>query len=170
MKGALNAQVAVCRRSRRTCSRRLRITSAEATATQEPINISDTTALTGVCPFPVNVAATITGSQTVFTDNSGTTTRAEVHTVEQDTFTANGKTLIGLPYRTNAHVLIDPQTGEETHVYASGVISRVPLAGGVLFLTAGRLDVAAHAGTETLLQPDVGAQGNVAGFCAALAP
>ena len=138
--------------------------AAAAAPTREPINISDTTVLTGVCPFPVNVAATITGSQTVFTDNSGTTTRVEVHTVEQDVFTANGKTLVGLPYRTNAHVLIDPRSGEETHVYASGVISRVPLPGGDLFLTAGRLDVAAHPGTETFLQPDVGAQGNVAGF------
>ena len=144
--------------------------AAAAAPTREPVKFSDTIVLTGVCAFPVNVTVTVTGSQTVFTDQNGTTTRVEVHTVEQDVFTANGKTLVGLPYRTNTHVLIDPQTGEETHVYATGVVQRVPLPGGGLFLTAGRLDVTAHPGTEFFLQPDVGAQGNVAGFCAALAP
>ncbi len=142
--------------------------AAAAGPTREPVNYSDTVVLTGVCAFPVNVAVTVTGSQTVFTDQNGNTTRIEIHTVEQDVFTANGKTLVGLPYRTNARLLFDRQTGEVTHFYASGVISCVHLPGD-LFLTAGRLDVTAHPGAPFFLQPDVGAQGNVASFCAALA-
>jgi hypothetical protein len=48
--------------------------------------------------------------------------------------------------------------------------SRVQLPGGDVFLTAGRLDFAADPDAQFILQPDVGAQGNIAGFCAALAP
>jgi hypothetical protein len=144
--------------------------AAAVAPTREDINSSDTVVLTGVCAFPVTITFTQTGSQTVFTDQNGNTTRLELHTVERDVFTANGKTLVGLPYTTNARVLIDPQTGEVTDFYATGLISRVPLPGGGLFLTAGRLEVTAHPGAPFFLQPDVGAQGNVAGFCAALAP
>jgi len=144
--------------------------AAAAAPTREPINISATVVLTGFCAFPVNIAATVTGSQTVFTDQNGNTTRTELHAVEQDVFTANGKTLVGLPYTYNVHTLFDPQTGAVTHAYATGLVSRVPLPGGDLFLTAGRLDFAAHPEATFFLQPDVGAQGNVAGFCAALAP
>ena len=144
--------------------------AADAPTRTKDISFSGMDVLTGICAFPVTLTSTNTGTSTVFTDQNGNTTRVEIHTVEQDVFTANGKTLVGLPYRTNTHVLIDPQTGVETHVYATGVVQRVPLPGGGLFLTAGRLDVTAHPGTEFFLQPDVGAQGNVAGFCAALAP
>jgi hypothetical protein len=67
-------------------------------------------------------------------------------------------------------VVIDPQTGDVIHDYATGVASRVQLPGGDLFLTAGRVDFVAHPDEAFVLQPDVGAQGNLAGFCAALAP
>jgi hypothetical protein len=50
------------------------------------------------------------------------------------------------------------------------VTSRVPLPGGTVFLTAGRADFALHPGVDFLIQPDRGAQGDVAGFCAALSP
>jgi hypothetical protein len=144
--------------------------AAAAAPTRQDINLSGSAVLTGVCAFPVTITFTQTGSQTTFTDQNGNTTRLELHTVEQDVFTTNGKTLVGLPYTTNARVLIDPQTGDITNFYAAGLISRVRLPGGDLFLTAGRLDVTAHPGASFFLQPDVGAQGNVAGFCAALAP
>jgi hypothetical protein len=131
---------------------------------------TDMGVVTGVCAFPVNVTSTSTIRETVFTDQSGRTTRVQWHVVERDVFTANGKTLVGLPYTFNLRVLFNPRTGELTHVYAAGVVSRVPLPGGDVFLTAGRADFTAHPGASFLLQPDVGAQGNVAGFCAALAP
>jgi len=144
--------------------------AAAAPPVHEEIDFTDETVLTDVCAFPVHVSLTGTGSQTVFTDRNGNTTRVQQHITEQDVFTANGKTLVGLPYTFNLHVLFDPESGEVTHVYATGVVSRVPLPGGDLFLTAGRADFVAHPGVAFLLQPDVGAQGNIAGFCAALAP
>jgi hypothetical protein len=138
---------------------------------KEDFTFSDITAvLTDVCPFPVTVVSEGTGTEIDFFDQNGDLTMVQVHQVEQDVFTANGKTLVGLPYTFNLQVLFDPETGEVTHVFASGVVSRVRLPGGNFFLTAGRLDFAAHPGADFLLQPDVGAQGNIAGFCAALSP
>jgi hypothetical protein len=138
---------------------------------KEDFSFSDATSvLTDVCSFPVTVVFSGTGTETDFFDRDGNLTRIEVHQVEQDVFTANGKTLVGLPYTFNIQVLFDPQTGEVTHVFASGIVSRVPLPGGDFFLTAGRADFAAHPGVDFLVQPDVGLQGNLAGFCAALSP
>jgi hypothetical protein len=100
-------------------------------------------------------------------DANGNILGVQVHQVEHDVFSANGNTLVGLPYTFNQQVTFDSE-GNVTHVYASGVASRVPLPGGDLFFTAGRIDFIAHPGVSFLLQPDVGAQGNIAGFCAAL--
>lgn len=143
--------------------------AAAVEPTREDFSFSDTAVLADVCPFPVTVELTGTGTETVFFDKEGNVTRVQAHVVEQDVFTANGKTLVGLPFRFNFQILIDPETGEATNVFASGVFSRVPLPGGDFFLTAGRADFIAN-GESFLIQPDVGAQGNIAGFCAALAP
>ncbi len=110
---------------------------------------------------------TQSGTDTLFFDKDGNLTRVHGHVVEHDTFTANGKILTGLPYTFNVQVLFDPETGMVTNVFGSGVLSRVPLPKNDLFLTAGRWDFIA-AGTSFLVQPDVGAQGDIAGFCAAL--
>jgi hypothetical protein len=171
-------------KERRTPMRRLLLTvipvalgvaalAAPATAVppvKDDFTFTDTAVLTDVCPFPVTVEFTGTGTETLFFDRNGNITRIQIHQVEQDVFTANGKTLVGLPYTFNLQVLLDPETGEAIHVFASGVASRVPLPGGDVFFTAGRIDFLAHPGAIFLLQPDVGAQGNLAGFCAALAP
>jgi hypothetical protein len=145
-------------------------TAAAVEPITEDISFSDTGVLADVCSFPITIEGTVTGTQTSFFDQNGNLTRVQIHIVEQDVFTANGRTLVGLPYTFNIQVLFDPDTGEVTHVFASGLASRVPLPGGDFFLTAGRLDFAAHPGTTFVLQPDVGAQGNLAGFCAALSP
>jgi hypothetical protein len=129
----------------------------------------ETAVLTDVCSFPVTVVFAGTGTEIDFFDENGNLTRIQIHQVEQDVFTANGKTLVGLPYTFNLQVLFDPESGEVTHVFASGLVSRVPLPGGDVFLTAGRLDFIAN-DADFLLQPDFGAQGNIAGFCAALSP
>ena len=129
----------------------------------------ETSVLTDVCSFPVTVEFSGTGTEIDFFDQSGNLTMIQIHQVEQDVFTANGKTLVGLPYTFNLQVLFDPESGEVTHVFANGLVSRVPLPGGDVFLTAGRLDFIAN-DADFLLQPDFGAQGNIAGFCAALSP
>jgi len=143
-----------------------------AAAAAQPTKIdfppaTSTSTITGVCAFPVSVSFTASGTETDFVDQSGALTRIHVHIVEQDVFSANGKTLTGLPFTFNIDVLFD-SSGNLTHVYASGEVSRVPLPGGSVFHTAGRADFVLHPGVDFLLQPDRGAQGDVAGFCAAL--
>lgn len=134
---------------------------------QEEVDRSGTATLVGVCPFLVHVSFTQSGTDTLFFDKDGTLRRVHGHIVEQDVFTANGNVLAGSPYTFNVQVLFDPESGTVTHVYGSGVMSRVRLPDGDIFLTAGRWDFAT-AGTSFLVQPDVGAQGDVASFCEAL--
>lgn len=145
-------------------------TAAAAEPVRHDFTWSDTAVLADVCAFPVTVEYGGTGTATVFFDRDGNITRVGQHQIEQDVFTANGNTLVGIPYTYNAEFLVDPDSGEVTHAYFRGLVSRVPLPGGDVFLTAGRLDLVSHPGEPFLLQPDVGAQGNIAGFCAALAP
>src|SRR4051812_8858577 len=67
--------------------------AAAAAPTRQDINVSDSVVLTDVCPFPVTVSFTVTGTVTTFTDRNGIVTRVEQHSVEQDVFTANDATL-----------------------------------------------------------------------------
>ena len=127
--------------------------------------------LTGVCSFPINVDSTISGTQIVFYDKTGPVpvTRIFVHQVEQDIFTANGKMLVGIPYTSNIQFLLD-SSGNVTHVFLTGLVEKIPLPDGSLFVSACRVDVANHPGVQFILSPDKGNPGNVAGFCAALSP
>jgi hypothetical protein len=141
--------------------------AAAVEPTREPIDQTITSVVTDICSFPVTIPATLVGTETTFYDQSGAVTRIQIHVVEQDVFTANGETLTGLPFTFNIRVLFED--GEVTHIYASGLVERVPLPDGTVFLSAGRLDFAAHPGAEFRIVPDVGRSGNVAAFCAALA-
>ena len=146
--------------------------SVAAAAEPTKIDLPPTTftsTLTGVCAFQVSVSFTSGGTEIDFVDQGGALTMIRQHLVEQDVFSANGKTLTGLPYTFNLDVLFD-SSGHVTHVYASGETSRVPLPGGTVFHTAGRGDFVLHPGADFLIQPDNGAQGDIAGFCAALSP
>ena len=125
------------------------------------------TTMSGVCSFDVTVTSVQSGTQIVFYDQTGQVTRVFVHAVETDTFTANGKTLMGMPFTFNIEIPID-SSGNATNVYASGVVERVVLPNGTLFLSAGRADFLAHPGVSFLLSPDKGNPGDVAAFCAAL--
>jgi hypothetical protein len=135
--------------------------------TRVPIDQTVTFEVQDICSFPVTITATIVGTETTFYDQSGEITRQQIHVVEQDVFTANGESLTGLPFTFNIQVLFED--GEVTHVYASGLVERVPLPDGTVFLSAGRLDFAAHPGSDFRIVPDVGRSGDVAAFCAALA-
>jgi hypothetical protein len=135
---------------------------------KEPVSFTDTLTVEDICTFPVTITSTVTGHQTTFFDRSGAVTRIYIHIVEQDTFSANGVTLTGIPFTFNIEVLFE--VGEVTHVYASGLVEKVPLPDGSVFLSAGRLDFAAHPGAIFRIVPDVGRSGDVAAFCAALSP
>jgi hypothetical protein len=125
--------------------------------------------ITDVCSFTVHNDAAISFTEIDFLDKSGALTRIFSHSLEQDTFTANGKTLVSIPYTFNMEVLFD-SSGNVTHVFADGVLAKIPLPDGSLFVSAGRVDFTAHPGAIFILSPDKGNPGNVAGFCAALAP
>ena len=142
--------------------------AAAVEPTREPIDLTITSVVTDICSFPVTITSTLVGTETTFYDQSGAVTRVQIHVVEQDVFSANGNTLTGLPYTFNIQILFED--GEVTHLYASGIVARVPLPDGTVFLSAGRLDFVAHPGAEFRVVPDVGRSGDVAAFCAALAP
>jgi hypothetical protein len=141
--------------------------AAAVEPTRVPIDETDTFLAADICSFPVTITGTLVGTETTFFDQSGDVTRIQIHVVEQDVFTANGESLTGLPFTFNIRVLFED--GEVTHVYASGLVERVPLPDGTVFLSAGRLDFAAHPGSDFRIVPDVGRSGDVAAFCAALA-
>jgi hypothetical protein len=125
--------------------------------------------LTDVCAFPVNVDSIVSGSEIDHVDNSGALTEIFVHQVEQDTFTANGKTLVGIPFTVNLEILFD-SSGNVTNAFLNGVLEKIPLPDGSLFVSAGRVVFADHPGVGFLITPDEGNPGNLAGFCAALSP
>jgi hypothetical protein len=126
-----------------------------------------TATLTGVCSFDVSVTANVRGTQIVYFNSDGSVNRVYIHQVEQDTFSANGKSISGEPYDANVQILFD-SNGNLTHVYSSGVVEHLVLPSGTLFLSAGRLDFVNHPGVAFILSPDVGNPGDVAAFCAAL--
>jgi hypothetical protein len=86
------------------------------------------------------------------------------HSAEQDTFSANGKTLVSQVYHFSLQGFFD-ENGDVT-VVGHGVLVRVPLPGGGVFIGAGRVDSFGNFS----LSPDHGAFKNLEGFCAALSP
>ncbi len=142
--------------------------AAAAEPVKYPFTFTFSDELRDVCPFPINLDATVSGFGIDYFDKNGALIRTFNHNIEQDTFTANGKTLVGLPYNFNMEFFFD-SNGQLTKWVVSGIFSTIPLPDGSLFISAGRADFLAHGG-HALLSPDKGNPGNVAGFCAALAP
>jgi hypothetical protein len=132
-------------------------------------NFAFSSVMTGVCPFDVDVDSVVSGFEIDYFDQAGNIVRVQIHQVEQDTFSANGKTLTGIPFTFNLDIRVD-SAGDTTSAVATGVVEKVPLPDGSLFVSAGWVNFVDHPGATFLLSPDRGAQGNVAGFCAALAP
>ena len=146
--------------------------SAAAAAAPEKTefsNIAFSSVMTGVCPFDVDVDSVVSGFEIDYFDQAGNIVKAQIHQVEQDTFSANGKTLTGIPFTFNLTINI-ASNGDPTAIVATGVTEKVPLPDGSFFVSAGWGNFVDHPGEKFLLSPDRGAQGNVAGFCAALVP
>jgi hypothetical protein len=85
------------------------------------------------------------------------------HFVQQDQFSANGKTLTGIPYTGNSQC---HNNGGVWTCAAEGVLEKVPLPDGSIFIAAGRVNPF----MGFAMEPTHGAFKNLAGFCAALAP
>jgi hypothetical protein len=130
--------------------------------------VTGSNVLTDVCAFPVNVDWTVSGTEIDYFDQSGTLTRIFLHQTEQDTFTANGRTLVGTPFQFNFDALFDSD-GNVTQAFTDGVVETIRLPDGTLFISAGRTDWTQRLG-GWVLSPDMGNSGNLAAFCAALSP
>jgi hypothetical protein len=128
-----------------------------------------TATLTDACSFPVTVDSSALLKETQFLDQDGSITGLLFQGVEQDSFSADGRTLVGEPFHLDVRFVID-SSGNVTNIYGQGITEVVRLPDGTLFLGAGRLDFVAHGEAPFLLTPDVGATVNLEGFCTALAP
>ena len=140
--------------------------AAEPARSSFTVVLSNT--LTGICEFPVTNTSTLVVTQTNFFDNSGIQTSSHFAITETDVFTANGNTLIGLPYHFSLRAVLDPSDPNiQLSAVATGVAARIPLPDGSIFLSAGRIDFVGHPGEPFILTPDTGRAGNLAAFCAA---
>jgi hypothetical protein len=126
-----------------------------------------TDTVSGICSFPLGVAGSFRGTETDFFDQSGELVRADLHVVEQDTWSANGKTLTGEPFTFN--IFVSFEDGQVTALLARGVAEKIPLPDGKLFLSAGVIDFLAQ-GVPISIRTDHGVTGDIDAFCAALSP
>jgi hypothetical protein len=131
-----------------------------------PADPTQTGVVTDICAFPVTVSSTTDGVIRVHYDAQGSITRIQLQITETDTLSANGNTIVGLPYPVRGTLLFDAQ-GNPTSFVGQGPLARMRLPNGQLFVSAGRF----IAGPETAfrLVPDVGHSGDVTALCAALA-
>jgi hypothetical protein len=125
--------------------------------------------LSDVCSFDITVTSAIYMTETDFFDHDGNLTMIQMYGDEQDTFTANGKTLVGLPFQARARLYFDSE-GNLTQIIGGGIMEKIRLPDGSLFVSAGRVDFLAHPGSTYVLSPDKGNPVNLAAFCEALAP
>ncbi len=142
------------------------VPAGAAPPTREPISSAGSYVIDDLCPFPIDATTQNTGEQRTSYDRDGDVVQVASHITATDTFSANGTTLTGLPYRYNIRTVIDD--GEVQHVYVSGILIRVALPDGKVFKTAGRLDFLAHLDDDFVAVPDKGGAIDLAPFCAAL--
>ncbi len=86
--------------------------------------VTTPTLVTDLCPFPV----TVTGTQTGYVIDQPLPSGGEqqiFHGTETDVFTANGKTLTGLPYTSTLQLTLDAQ-GNVTRLTSEGFAELVP--------------------------------------------
>src|SRR5262245_474222 len=121
--------------------------AAADTPVKSEFTFSDTGVLTDTCGFPVTIAATGSATELDFFDASGTLKRQQLHADEQSTFSANGKSLTSLPFTYEISIRFD-SSGNITDAVINGVIVKVPLPDGGLFISAGWVDYAARGLTQ----------------------
>ncbi len=142
-------------------------TAAAAPPTREPFDFSGTVSIENLCSFPVTWTYHLFGTQTTFFNEEGEVTMILAHVTEEDILSANGKTISSVPY-TNEQKFVFDETGELIHIYAAGLVVKIPLPDGTLFISSGRLDFVAH-NFEAVFTPDVGVSGDIEALCSFLA-
>jgi hypothetical protein len=133
------------------------------TTTHHSVSGSVTLAAGTVCSFPVVLDGVQDYTVTTFFDQEGNVTQRLTSGTEQDTLSANGKTLVGDPYHFNFNSQFE--NGVRVSYTGTGIAEMVHLPDGSLFIIAGRVDVTG----AVVFSVDSGNSGNnVAAFCAAL--
>jgi len=124
--------------------------------------------LSGVCAFDLMSGATVNYTERDYVDSSGALARSAYHIVERDTFAAHGVTLTSDWMDSNFEWRFDA-SGNPTTVTYNGIIERVHLPGGGVFISAGRIDYSADGFPDFVLTPDHGGSHDLDAFCATLA-
>jgi hypothetical protein len=131
------------------------------------VSVDTTYQITNVCSFAFSIDSHAEILAIHYFDRNGNLTRIYNHVNEKDTFIANGKTLVGLPFTFDINALFATD-GTMTSLTAVGVVEKVRLPNGKLFLSAGFVDYLAHPDEQFILTADRGVSGNVPALCAAL--
>jgi hypothetical protein len=137
--------------------------------TKETFTLSSTLTLDAgqMCEFPINVAATSTRTFTTHFNPDGSMRSRHVRGEEQDTFSANGKTLVGELYQFNVHR--EWENGVQVDAKWVGLSEMVKLPDGGVFIVAGQLDLLANGPVTFIVTADSGNSGNnLDAFCEAL--
>jgi hypothetical protein len=135
------------------------------TSSQHTFTGGGTIPADALCSFPVLLEGTQTWTSTQFYDQNGMITTDTALGFEQDTFSTNGKTLVGNPY--HFALTVNFVDGVAVDAHGAGVAEQVPLPGGGVYIVAGRVDT--FNANAAILTVDSGNSGNnVAAFCAAL--
>jgi hypothetical protein len=108
-----------------------------------------------ICTFPVSVSGHV---DLAITDSDQ---HFLAHVTEQNSYTANGHTLNGMKY---SFTILADTHGEQ----AAGLVEKVRLPDGSLFVGAGRVDFSLIHG-DWVMVPDFGSSPHVDAFCAVLA-
>jgi hypothetical protein len=142
-----------------------------AAATEPTISHSTVAAnftVSGVCAFGFTIKSTLEETEIDYFDASGTLTRIYFHVTEQDTYIGPRATFTSVPYTFNVELRFD-SSGTLTGYVIDGVVLRIPLPNGSLFVAAGRINGLLHPGTLFFFSPDFGRSGNLDALCSALA-
>ena len=135
------------------------ITSGSVTIPVHPLD--------GVCPFELQSGSTFFYTERDYLDSNGNLIGQGFHLREQDTFSNNGVTLTSDWWEANFDISFDAE-GNPT-IFINGIVERVHLPDGSLFISAGRVDYSADGFPDFVIAPDQGGIHNLNGFCAALA-
>lgn len=120
-----------------------------------------------ICPFEVSVVGHVTGYETDHYNDNGELVKIELTGKFVNTYSANGKTLVGESVETNGIIRFDPD-GNLISAYYQGVYERVRLPDGELWTTAGRVNLMNFAEETWIFEPDNGHWSDPAPLCAAL--
>jgi len=131
------------------------------------VSVDTTYEITNVCSFAFTIDSHADILAIHYFDKDGALIRIYNHVKERDTFIANGKTIVGLPFVFDINALYATD-GTLTSLTAVGVVEKVRLPNGRLFFSAGFVDYLAHPDEQFVLTADRGISGSIPALCAAL--